>query len=100
MTTTNNERVKMNTLILRDDRKLVQTFSSTDYNEYDVINVNTNVRICSVFEYFVSPIDNKVLDHTVYEVYYDYDSEFDEYLGSTVFDEIEEVEQLINSDYL
>ena len=57
----------MNTLILRDDRKLVQTFSSTDCNEYDVIDMNTNVRIAYVVEYFKSPIDNEVLQVAVKE---------------------------------
>ena len=91
---------KMKTLVLRDDRKLIQTYSSAECNEYDVIDTNTNVRISYVIEYFVSPIDKEVLENTVYEVYCDYNAEDDEYLCSYVIDEIEEVEDLINSDDL
>jgi hypothetical protein len=82
---------------------VIQSFSSDECNEYEFFN-SDNRKILYVNEYFNSPIDNTVLDNTVYELYYDNENmtnnhEDDDFLGSNVYDDIEELLSDVN-EYL
>jgi len=73
--------------------KVIQSFESEECNEYEFFDKN-NRKFLYINEYFYSPIDNEKLDHTVYELYYDNDNmtnnhENDDFLGSSVYDDLE-----------
>tara|TARA_R110000868_G_scaffold89255_2_gene248526 strand:- start:92 stop:391 length:300 start_codon:yes stop_codon:yes gene_type:complete len=73
---------------------VIQSYSGVECNEYEFFDSN-NRKVLYVNEYFVSPIDNEKLDHTVYELYYDNENTTnnhadDDFLGSNVYDDLDE----------
>jgi len=84
--------------------KVIQTFSSPDFCRFDVFNSN-NVRIAYYYEYFRSPIDNELLDHVIFECYYDFDDVNDTSSSTSVdvFDDIENLrttlEEILEQSY-
>jgi hypothetical protein len=72
--------------------KVVETYSSPEYNSFDVFNCN-NVLVAYYYEYFRSPIDNELLDHVIFECYYDFDDVNDSSSSTSidVFDEYEDL---------
>ena len=85
---------ELTALSAENDITVTQSYSSKEVNEYEFFDSNKR-KILYVNEYFIHPIDNTVLDHTVYELYYDNSNEFndydnDDFTGSNVYDDIEE----------
>jgi len=83
--------------------KVIQTYSSTECNEFDVFN-DDNVKVAYYIEHF--SINNEKLENVVYECYYDFEDENDSTssTSSYVFDDIEELNTLLlqlveDSDY-
>ena len=64
------------------------TYSDINCKEYDLF-VNDE-KIGYYIEYYTHPIENTKLDNTVYEIYYNYDAEYEEFLASAVCDTLEE----------
>ena len=63
-----------------------QTFNSQAYNQFDIIDAKTNQKIAYYIEHNMHPIDNTILENTVFEIYYDYDENDEEYTGSAIAD--------------
>jgi hypothetical protein len=69
-----------------------------DCIEYSIINKITNKQISYFYVHINDVITNKKLDNVIYELYNDYDSEYDEYLSSYVFDDINEFNQFLKDE--
>ena len=76
---------------------VIQTYSSAECNEFDVLC--DNVRIGYYIEHFNHPETGERLDSTIYEVYYDYDSEFDECLASMIFDDFDDFAEFMYDEF-
>ena len=70
--------------------------SSSDYKTYNVVDSNNTI-IAYFYEYYVNPETNEKLDNTVYEIYYDYDDETEDYLTSTLTDDYDDILEVIDS---
>jgi len=70
--------------------------SSSDYKTYNVVDSNNTI-IAYYYEYYVNPETNEKLDNTVYEIYYDYDDETEDYLTSTLTDDYDDILEVIDS---
>ena len=66
----------------------VKTFENSDCSEFDIFDGNE--KIGYYIKHLVHPIDNVVLDSPVFEMYYDFDEEFEEFTGLIVADSLEE----------
>ena len=77
--------------------KVIQSYSSAECNEFEIFS--NDEKISYFVEHFVNPETNERLENTVFEVYYDYDSEFDECLASMIFDEFDDFAEF-NDDYV
>ena len=89
----NNQLLSVFNTFTNDNLTVKQSFSSNECNEYEFFDSN-NRKVLYVNEYFNSPIDNTVLENTVYELYYDNENESnnhddDDFLSSNVYDDIE-----------
>jgi hypothetical protein len=69
--------------------KIVKTYSSEGCNTYDVINEN-NVVIAYYYEHFSHPETNEKLSTSVFEIYYDFDEEYNEFSTSQLFESMRE----------
>jgi hypothetical protein len=77
--------------------KVVQTYSSQDCNEFDVI-VN-DCRIAYYIEHFKHPCTTEVLQKPIYEIYYDYNEDDEDFLSSVITDNYNELQDIIESVY-
>lgn len=75
--------------------KVVQTYSSSECNEFDVIF--DNEKIAYYIEHFMHPITNEILNKTMFEIYYDYNDEDDEFTSSLITDNFNDVQDVIDS---
>ena len=65
-----------------------QSYASRYCNEYDILD---NGKLIGYYiEHFHHPLTEEKLDNTVYEIYYDYDAENDDYTSSAIADTLEE----------
>ena len=64
------------------------TYSDINCKEFDIIQNDT--KIAYYIEHYNHPLDFTKLDNTVYEIYYNYDAEYEEFLASAVCDTLEE----------
>ena len=65
-----------------------QSYASRYCNEYDILD---NGKLIGYYiEHFHHPLTEEKLDNTVYEIYYDYDVENDDYTSSAIADTLEE----------
>jgi hypothetical protein len=76
--------------------KVVQSYSSKECNEFDIV-VN-DVKIAYYIEHFKDENCN-VLEKTLYEIYYDYNEEDDDYTSSFATDDYNELQDVIDSIY-
>ena len=74
---------------------VIQTYASKDCNEFDVLL--NDVRVAYYIEHFVHPITEEVLQSPVFEIYYDYDEEDDEYTSSLISEEFDDIQEVIDS---
>lgn len=74
--------------------KVVQTYSSSECNEFDVIV--DNEKIAYYIEHFMHPITNEILNKTMFEIYYDYNNEDDEFTSSLITDNFNDVQNVID----
>ena len=70
--------------------RIVKTFDSAEQCEYDVFKKQSKYRCAYIVEYNNNPITNEKLENAVFDIYYDYDKENDEFVGSSQCDSIEE----------
>jgi hypothetical protein len=75
----------------------VQKYNN-DSIEYSIINKITNKQISYFYVHTNDVITNDKLDNVIYELYDDYDSEYDEYMSSYVFDDINEFNQFLKDE--
>ena len=80
---------KMNT-------KVVKSYSDNECNTFDVIN-DEGVMIAHYYEHLVNPDTKEVLQNPVFEIYYDYDSEFDEHLSSLLSEDFDDIVDIIDN---
>ena len=85
---------EMTELSVSNGITVTQSYSSKECNEYEFFD-EFKRKVLYVNEYFIHPIDNTVLEHTVYELYYDNSNEFndydnDDFTGSNIYDDIED----------
>ena len=71
---------------------------NNDCIEYSIINKITNKQISYFYVHTNDVITNDKLDNVIYELYNDYDSEYDEFLSSYVFDDINEFNQFLKDE--
>ena len=76
--------------------KSVQCFESAECNEFDLFN-DENVRIGYYIEHFVNPTTLEKLESAVYEVYYDFENEDDDFAASFITDDEEEFFDFIDN---
>jgi hypothetical protein len=71
--------------------RIVKTYESADCNEYNVFRANSRSkkRVAYIIEYFVD-MNNQKFDNALFEVYYEYNREDDEFVASAECDSIEE----------
>ena len=71
-----------------------QSYASRYCNEYDILD---NGKLIGYYiEHFHHPLTEEKLDNTVYEIYYDYDAENDDYTSSAIADTLEEALKMAN----
>ena len=75
----------------------VQKYNN-DSIEYSIINKITNKQISYFYVHINDVITNDKLDNVIYELYDDYDSEYDEYMSSYIFDDINEFNQFLKDE--
>ena len=68
--------------------KIVKTYEDKNCKEFDIF-VN-DVKVSYYIEHYNNPITEEKLDNTVFEMYYNYDEEFEEFLSSVICDSLEE----------
>ena len=68
--------------------KTILTYSDNNCKEFDIIQNDT--KIAYYIEHYNHPLDNTKLDNTVFEIYYDYDADNEEFIASAVCDTLEE----------
>jgi hypothetical protein len=81
--------------------KVIQTYSDSEYNTFDVFN-DDNVMIAYYYEHFVHPETKEKFNTSVFEIYYDYDMEYEEFTNSEIIDNIDDFEEtlaLINEEF-
>jgi archaellum biogenesis ATPase FlaH len=71
---------------------------NNDSIEYSIINKITNKQISYFYVHINDVITNDKLDNVIYELYDDYDSEYDEYMSSYIFDDINEFNQFLKDE--
>jgi hypothetical protein len=71
---------------------------NNDFIEYSIINKITNKQISYFYVHTNDVITNDKLDNVIYELYDDYDSEYDEYMSSYIFDDINEFNQFLKDE--
>jgi hypothetical protein len=76
--------------------KVVQSYSSAECNEYSVFN-SDNVQVAYYVEHYVHPIDEEVLETPVFEIYYDYNDEDDEFESSLISENFDDIQEIIDS---
>lgn len=82
---------------------VIQTYASKDCNEFDVLV--DDVRVAYYIEHFVHPAftlerqsnTEEVLQSPVFEIYYDYNEEDDEYTSSLISKEFDDIQEVIDS---
>jgi hypothetical protein len=80
--TTNKERIM----------KVIQTYSDSEFKRFDVFS-NDDVMIAYYYEHFVHPETKEKFNTSVFEIYYDYDTEYDEFTTSEIIDNIDDFEE-------
>jgi len=75
----------------------VQKYNN-DSIEYSIINKITNKQISYFYVHTNDVITNDKLDNVIYELYDDYDSEYNEYMSSYIFDDINEFNQFLKDE--
>jgi hypothetical protein len=69
---------------------IIKTYTSAEYNTFDVIIDDTVVAY--YYEHFIDFETGEKLENTIYEIYYDLnDGDFDSSLVTEDFDEIEDI---------
>ena len=68
--------------------KTVLTYSDNNCKEFDIIQNDT--KIAYYIEHYNHPLTEEKLDNTVFEIYYDYDADNEEFIASAVCDTLEE----------
>jgi hypothetical protein len=76
--------------------KVIQSYASSECNEFEVYN-RKNVKLAYYIEHFKNPITNAVLPKTVFEIYFEYDAQDDEYRGSLISENFKDIVEVINS---
>jgi hypothetical protein len=71
-----------------------KSFSDAEANTFDIIDEN-DVQIAYYHEHFVHPDTKEKLESPVYEIYYDYDAEYDDYATSFVTEDFQDIEEII-----
>ena len=74
---------------------VIQTYASKDCNEFDVLS--NDVRLAYYVEHFKNPITAEVLPKPVFEIYFDYNAEDDEYTSSLISENFNDIVDVINS---
>ncbi len=77
--------------------KVVQSYASKECNEFEIV-VN-DVTIAYYIEHFKHPINANVLEKPMYEIYYDYNEDDNDYTSSIVTDNYNELQDVIDSIY-
>ena len=75
----------------------VQKYNN-DSIEYSIINKITNKQISYFYVHTNDVITNDKLDNVIYDLYDDYDSEYNEYMSSYIFDDINEFNQFLKDE--
>jgi hypothetical protein len=68
--------------------KVTLTYSDAECKSFDVFN-DDNVMIAYYYEHFVHPETKEKFNTSVFEIYYDYDVEYEEFTNSDIIDDIE-----------
>ena len=76
--------------------KVVKSYSSEECNTFDVIN-DEGVMIAYYYEHFIQPDTKEVLQNPVFEIYYDYNEEFEEHLSSLLTDDFNDIVDIIDN---
>jgi hypothetical protein len=76
--------------------KKVLTYKDNDCIEYDLFN--NDEKIGYYVKYNAHPVELTVLDNPVFELYYDYNEEFEEFTSSYIFDNESEFNDFLESE--
>ena len=68
--------------------KFVKTYEDNNCKEFDIFD--NDEKIAYYIEHYNHPITEEKLESTVFEMYYNYDKEFEECLSSVICDSLEE----------
>ena len=68
--------------------KFIKTYEDNNCKEFDIFD--NDEKIAYYIEHYNHPITEEKLDNTVFEMYYNYDEEFEECLSSVICDSLEE----------
>ena len=80
----------------REKLKVTQSYASSECNEFEVYN-RKNVKLAYYVEHFKNPITAEVLPKPVFEIYFDYNDEDDEYTSSLISENFNDIVDVINS---
>ena len=72
--------------------KVTLTYSDEECKSFDVFN-DDNVMIAYYYEHFVHPETKEKFNTSVFEIYYDYDVEYEEFTNSEIIDNIDDFEE-------
>ena len=76
--------------------KTVLTYSDNDCKEYDIIQNDSKIAYYVVYN--THPVELTPLSTPVFELYYDYNPEYDEFLSSYIFDDESEFNEFIQKE--
>ena len=72
--------------------KVTLTYSDAECKSFDVFN-DEGVMIAYYYEHFVHPETKEKFNTSVFEIYYDYDVEYEEFTNSEIIDNIDDFEE-------
>ena len=66
--------------------------------EFKIMRKSNNKQVAYFYIHTNDVITNDKLDNVIYELYDDYDSEYNEYMSSYIFDDINEFNQFLKDE--
>ncbi len=70
-----------------------QTYSSNECNEYNIII--DNIVVAYYIEHFKNPNDDTILDNPIFEIYYNFNNETEEFESSLVTEYYDDLQSII-----
>lgn len=68
--------------------KFIKTYEDNNCKEFDIFD--NDEKIAYYIEHYNHPITEEKLESSIFEMYYNYDEEFEECLSSVICDSLEE----------